>query len=148
MIDFEINNKVKFQPNLKLIKKIVQTFGEGHKKSDNKYFSLAFIGQSEMRKLNNNYRGKDRSTDVLSFAPRDIQVDWPAEADDLGEILICISVARTQAKEYGWDLDYEICRLLIHGLAHLAGFEHENVEAKLIKKMEIFESKILEKALS
>lgn len=145
MIEFEINSKIKFNPDLKLIKKTVNTFAENYKRSNGKYFSLAFIGPAEMKQLNFKYRGKDRQTDVLSFAPRDAQGDWPSDPFDFGEIIICVAVARAQAKEYGWEVNYEICRLLIHGLAHLAGFEHENVDEKTIKKMENFERKILEK---
>jgi probable rRNA maturation factor len=145
MIDFDINSKIKFTPDLRLIKKIVATFNESYKRADGKYFSLAFIGSAEMKRLNFQYRGKDRATDVLSFAPRDSQGDWPSDATDFGEIIICVPVARAQAKEYGWNIHYEISRLLIHGLSHLAGFEHENVDEKTIKKMENFERKILEK---
>lgn len=146
MITFEINNKTKFQPDLKAIKKTVKIFSQNYRRADGKYFSLALIGQAEMKKFNCYYRGKDLPTDVLSFAPRDSQDDWPIDQNDLGEILICLPVARAQAKKYNWETDYEISRLLIHGLAHLVGFEHEAVPEAVIKKMENFEKRILNQA--
>ncbi len=68
------------------------------------------------------------------------------ESDDsLGEILICPQRASRQAREYGWSFDFELARLLIHGLAHLLGYDHEDVSAKKAKEMELFEAKVLDR---
>ena len=69
-----------------------------------------------IRKLNRQYRGKDRATDVLSF---------PFGDDDLlGEIYISLQRAKVQAKRYGLTYDGELKRLLVHGLLHLMGYDH------------------------
>lgn len=147
MINFEINNSTKSKLNRKLIEKTVLAFAlsSGIKKAN---FSLAFVGDKEMQKLNCSYRGKDKVTDVLSFAEE--KDNFILHSDDkseryLGEIIICLAQAKRQAKEYNWTLDKEIVRLLVHGLAHLIGYDHENVSLKKVKEMELFEEKVMNK---
>lgn len=148
MITFEIVTEIKV--NEKLIKDAVKEFDRQAKIKGKKVFSLAFVDGQTIRKWNRAYRGKDKITDVLSFAQRDSDPDeskffGQAEKGELGEILICLSRAKAQAKEYGWSLDQEICRLLVHGLAHLIGYEHENVSKKIEKEMFDFEKRIMDK---
>ncbi|MDR0306577.1 MAG: rRNA maturation RNase YbeY [Chitinispirillales bacterium] len=69
-----------------------------------------------IRKLNRQYRGKDKPTDVLSFEFSD--------QDLLGEIYISLQRAKTQARSYGLTYDEELKRLLVHGLLHLMGYDH------------------------
>jgi probable rRNA maturation factor len=69
-----------------------------------------------IRKLNRQYRGKDRATDVLSFSFGD--------DDLLGEVYISLQRARVQARRYGVSYEDELKRLLIHGLLHLTGYDH------------------------
>jgi probable rRNA maturation factor len=64
---------------------------------------------------------------------------------DLGEILICWPQLRRQAKEYGWSNEIEFARLLVHGLAHLSGYDHENVSKVEARKMTDFEQSVLNK---
>ncbi|MFA6919135.1 MAG: rRNA maturation RNase YbeY [Patescibacteria group bacterium] len=147
MINFEINNSTKSKLNRKLIEKTVSVFAliAGIKKAT---FSLAFVGDKEMQKLNCSYRGKDRVTDVLSFAEeKDGFISQSDERNEkyLGEIIICLAQAKRQAREYDWTLDKEIVRLLVHGLAHLIGYDHENVSLKKAKEMQLFEEKVMKK---
>lgn len=79
--------------------------------------SLAFVPPAEIRRLNAKYRGKNRVTDVLSFNLN--------ESDLLGELLICYPVARRQAKELQHSTRDEVLFLLVHGLLHLFGYDHE-----------------------
>lgn len=79
--------------------------------------SVAFVSEAEIRRLNRQYRGKDKVTDVLSF-----NLD---EGDLLGEILLCYPQARRQAKELRHGVREELLFLLVHGLLHLHGFDHE-----------------------
>lgn len=74
--------------------------------------SVAFVGEREMRRLNRERRGKDRVTDVLSF-------------EGVGEILICYPQARRQARELGHSVRDEVVFLLVHGILHVFGFDHE-----------------------
>jgi len=141
MIDFEINNLTGYRLPRRAIAKTVAVFASQAKLKQKLNLSLAFIPPAQIRKWNMTYRGRDQVTDVLSFT-----ADGEGEfGDSLGEILICPKRAAKQAREYGWSLQQEIIRLLIHGLAHLAGYDHENISPPKAREMEIFEGRILEK---
>ncbi len=92
--------------------------------------SLTFVGDAAMRRLNREHREKDRTTDVLSFpmyepfaAPKKRDARGPEIM--LGDIIISVDVAVRQAAGYEARLDDEIERLLVHGVAHLLGHDHE-----------------------
>lgn len=86
--------------------------------------SVLLTGDRYMRTLNRRYRGKDRTTDVLSFPMRGGRDDrFPSRL--LGDIVISIPAAARQAKEQGGSLRSEIDRLLVHGFLHLLGYAHE-----------------------
>lgn len=88
---------------------------------------LAFIPPAKMQMLNRNFRGKDRVTDVLSFPSIDIPLPKTAqnqEGKHLGDIAICPSYAKSEAKRRGIPLKEELVRLLIHGVLHLKGYDH------------------------
>lgn len=77
---------------------------------------IVFVNEREMRKLNQKFRGKDYSTDVLSFS---------GAQDCLGELILCPQVLRRQAKLHGLTTQLELGYYLIHGLLHLLGYDHE-----------------------
>jgi probable rRNA maturation factor len=86
--------------------------------------SVLLVGDKKMRKLNRTYRSIDRTTDVLSFS----QLEGPisqTETADLGDIVISPAQARRQADEHGVTMDRELALLLVHGLLHLIGYDHE-----------------------
>ncbi len=87
--------------------------------------SLEFVGDGRMRQLNRQYRGKDRPTDVLAFSMR--EANSPATTL-LGDVVISLHTAQRQAADRGWSLEQEIVRLLIHGILHLLGYDHERSE--------------------
>ncbi|MEI6627371.1 MAG: rRNA maturation RNase YbeY [bacterium] len=143
MINFEISQSVKSPVNGNWLKTIVKVFASVLKIKSG-YFSLAFISAEEMRKLNYSYRGKDKVTDVLSFEEfNDIPTDDKQRF--LGEVIICPDQLKKQAKEYGVSIKAETARLLVHGLVHLMGYDHENVSQKEEQKMVTLEQKILVK---
>jgi probable rRNA maturation factor len=83
--------------------------------------SLTLTGDERIRALNREHRAKDRATDVLSFP-----MGEPAGPERLlGDVVISVDTARRQAAEYDAPLQNEIYRLLIHGLLHLLGHDHE-----------------------
>ena len=88
--------------------------------------SVSFVSDDEIRGLNRDYRGKDAVTDVLSFPVGDEFLMGPERP--LGDIVICIDVARRQAEEYGHSLERELAFLVAHGMLHLLGFDHETPE--------------------
>lgn len=84
--------------------------------------SAVLIGNGEMRRLNRQYRKKDYATDVLSFPAAD-QFAGPVRL--LGDVVISVETAARQAQARGRSLDEEMTILLIHGIVHLLGYDHE-----------------------
>jgi rRNA maturation RNase YbeY len=98
--------------------------------------SLLLVSDAEMRKLNRAWRRRDRPTDVLAFAQREGAGGAPAGL--LGDVVISVDTARRQASEHGGTLGTEGERLLIHGLLHLLGYDHERsaAEARRMQRRE------------
>ena len=98
--------------------------------------TIAFVSDKRIRELNRQFRGIDKATDVLSF---------PAEEDlNLGDVAISVETAAVQAKENSLSFDQEIAQLILHGLLHLSGYDHETddgemnrLELKLRRKLDI-----------
>ena len=98
--------------------------------------TIAFVSDKKIRELNRRFRGIDKATDVLSF-PSD-------EPDELGDVAVSVDTAAVQAKENGLKFDEEIAQLILHGLLHLSGYDHETdngemnrLELRLRKKLAI-----------
>jgi len=87
--------------------------------NDESSATIAFVSDKRIRELNRQFRGIDKATDVLSFP-----ADGPDESN-LGDIAISAETAATQAKENGLSFDGEIAQLILHGLLHLSGYDHE-----------------------
>ncbi len=95
-----------------------------------KTVTLVFLDPQKMKKINKQFRSKNKPTDVLSFAP--------VEEESLGEILFCLDVLKKQAKDQGHSLENEFLYMLIHGVLHLLGYDHElsMAEEKLMFKIQ------------
>jgi len=91
--------------------------------------SLVLVGDAKMKALNKKYLDRDRVTDVLSF-------------EGLNEIFICVPEAARHSKLLKTSLNSELTRLLVHGIVHLKGHEHEGLKQEA-KRMEKIENKIL-----
>ena len=102
--------------------------------------SVYITNDEEIRELNKTYRGKDKPTDVLSFPLNETFDGYRI----LGDIVISQDTAERQAKELGHSLKEEVQRLLIHGLVHLLGYDHEK-GGEEEKKFSKLEKKILSK---
>lgn len=91
--------------------------------SDGRPFSIAFIDDERMRSLNEQFRGKASTTDVLSFpnGPDDFELTTVP----LGDIAISAQQAAKQAADNDLSLETEIKQLILHGLLHLCGYDHE-----------------------
>lgn len=87
--------------------------------------TVVFVSDGAIRKLNGQFRGKDYATDVLSFAAQHEEFE-KERTSDLGEIVISLDRAAAQAKENGLTLANEVEQLILHGLLHLCGYDHEN----------------------
>lgn len=78
--------------------------------------NVVITGRTPMKAMNSQFRGKDTATDVLSF---------PLDEKPIGEIWLCPAVINENAKFYDQPLKHELLRVLIHGILHLAGFDHQ-----------------------
>lgn len=100
--------------------------------------SIRFTGDAVMRRLNTTYRGKQKTTDILSFT-------YVHTKDQLqGDLVISLPQARRQAVSLGHSVDEEILFLLVHGFLHLCGYNHER-NKKEKKEMFSLQSKILKR---
>lgn len=86
--------------------------------------AVSLVGDAEIQALNRDYRGKDRPTDVLAFALRDGE-PAPGAGALLGDVVISLDTAARQAAERDVPLGDEVRVLLIHGILHLLGYDHE-----------------------
>ncbi|MBN8542236.1 MAG: rRNA maturation RNase YbeY [Deltaproteobacteria bacterium] len=84
---------------------------------DASHISLVFVSAKEIKQLNKVYRRKSRATDVLSFAP--------TEPGSLGELVFSLSVLKEQAAEHDLTLNMELGYMVLHGILHLLGLDHE-----------------------
>jgi len=105
--------------------------------------TVAFISDRAMRELNRMWRGQRTTTDVLSFLAEQAEFE-KAAGSTLGDIVISIEQAARQAKEHGLSCENEIAQLIVHGLLHLSGYDHETdhgemnrLELKLRKRLGI-----------
>lgn len=98
---------------------------------DNYEISLSFVSESEIRKLNSDYRDKDSVTDVLSFPLDD---DFAIQTNLLGDIIICCKRAIEQAKEYNHSIKREIVYLVVHSMFHLLGYDHIDESDRIIMR--------------
>ena len=117
---------------------------------------IVFVDGDEIRRLNNDNRGIDRVTDVLSFPALDEikglplkKQDFPCDIDEngnlfIGSIVVCCDRAKEQAQEYGHSYNRELHYLLVHGVMHCLGYDHETDEdrAQMREKEELVLNKM------
>ena len=105
--------------------------------------SLLFADNAEVHGLNREWRGKDKPTNVLSFPmlARDELLALPPEGPPelLGDLALALETCAREAAEKGISLDHHVAHLIIHGLLHLAGYDHElsTEDARTMEKLEI-----------
>ncbi|MDI6882959.1 MAG: rRNA maturation RNase YbeY [Patescibacteria group bacterium] len=145
----EINNLTKVEIDQNFLKKLAQKVLKIEKKEGN--LSFVFLGQGRMRKLNKKYLGKNRVTDVLAFPALKVpferfKIGEIKKTKDLGEVVICLREVKKNAKRFtpleitgtgkkhkesksltgfNFSFEKELARVLIHGILHLLGYEHE-----------------------
>ena len=129
-----------------LVEKVVQKALEVEVEGDYEV-SISFVDNHEIQELNKQYRNKDAATDVLSFPLmefEDTEEDYENEEEYvqedrlLGDIVISLEKAQEQATEYGHSFERELAFLLVHGVLHLLGMDHENEqqEKEMLQKQE------------
>ena len=120
-IDIEkpLNNK---------LNKIVSTILDQEKMSDC-VINLRLLNDKQMKKLNMQFRQKDKTTNVLSFPNDDISVK---QTKNIGDIAISVEYVKAEAKKEGKTFDDHIIHMLAHGVYHILGYDHENNENAMI----------------
>ena len=110
---------------------------------DSRNATIVFVSDDAIRKLNRRFRGKSLATDVLSF-PAGAESFEEENGSHLGDVVISVERAAAQAKENGLSFAGEVEQLILHGLLHLCGYDHESdhgkmnrLELKLRRKLEI-----------
>jgi len=92
--------------------------------------TVAFVSDRAMRALNRRWRGQRGTTDVLSFPAGQSDFEEATEAT-MGDVVISAEQAARQAAEHGLSLDNEIAQLILHGLLHLCGYNHETDDGEM-----------------
>ena len=118
-IEKSLNNK---------LNKIVSTILNQEKMSDC-VINLRLLNDKEMKKLNMQFRQKDKTTNVLSFPNDDISV---TQTKNIGDIAISVEYVKAEAKKEGKTFDDHIIHMLAHGVYHILGYDHENNENAVI----------------
>lgn len=113
-----------------VVRGLNKTKVRNQKRLKDKSLTLVFLDPLPMKKINKQFRGKNKPTDVLSFAS--------IESGSLGEILFCLDVLKKQATQQGHSVEREFLYMLIHGVLHLLGYDHElsPKEEKLMFKIQ------------
>jgi probable rRNA maturation factor len=109
--------------------------------------TVCFVDDREIARLNRRFRGKPKPTDVLSFLANGTSASdslRPTDASFLGDIAISPQAARRNAKLFGRTFDEEVRILILHGVLHLVGYDHEvdngemeRIEMRLRKKLKL-----------
>lgn len=123
------------QRKIKLETSDYQTFAETAVDAINeargKELSIAFVSDRKIKELNKIFRDKNKVTDVLSFPYEPDQYDYLETENFLGDIIISLEQAKRQALENNLTLKIEIKQLILHGILHLCGYDHETDEGEM-----------------
>lgn len=121
-----------------------------HQQVADKEITIRIVDEAEIQQLNQQYRGKDKTTNVLSFPFEMPELILPdgAQVDDaishfLGDIVICAQVVTQQAKQQNKLLNHHWTHMLVHGTLHLLGYDH--IDEQEAEEMEGIEIAILQK---
>jgi probable rRNA maturation factor len=126
------------------IREIIKNIIQYLKVDEKTEISILFTDDKFIKSLNKKYRGINKSTDVLTFNLEEGDLKFP-EVDKnklLGDIVVSVETAQRQANNLNHNLEKELMILLIHGLLHLIGYDHE--EARDNKIMQVKENEILD----
>ena len=98
--------------------------------------NLKIVGNAEMQQLNKEFRNKDRATNVLSFTNDDLSKDV---TKNIGDIAISYDFVKQEAKDHGKSFSDHVIHMLVHGIYHILGYDHENdISAEVMESKEIY----------
>lgn len=147
----ELVNLIKKAASAVILQELEDETAEGHME-----ISLNMVSREEIRRINSEYRGIDKETDVLSFPQYNDAEEIAEEISGikdksnlenqillLGDVVICYEVAVSQSQEYGNSIEREIIYLFVHSMLHLFGYDHMEEDEK--REMRIREESVMEK---
>jgi probable rRNA maturation factor len=127
-----INNQRKVRLDRRIFLEFTESALRRIAEAEKKNVAVAFVSDRKMRELNNEFRAKDKTTDVLSFPFEADEFD--VDRDFLGDIVISLEQAARQAAENDLDLDTEVKQLILHGILHLCGYDHETDDGEMNRR--------------
>ncbi|MBI4744008.1 MAG: rRNA maturation RNase YbeY [Actinobacteria bacterium] len=121
-----------------LLEKLAKFILVSEKVDDSAELSIVFTDEGEIKELNSRYGGVDKATDVLSFSMLE-DSDKLINPDKefpllLGDVVICPAVAEKYAAQSNTPVDKELCLLLVHGVLHLLGYDHQTEAEEIVMK--------------
>lgn len=120
-----VNNQRKIRLKCDVYQNFVDILRASVSAANQATFTVAFVSDRKMKELNSFFRGKKSTTDVLSFPYQADEFEAAGGSDFLGDIVVSVEQAQKQAAENGLTLEGEIKQLILHGLLHLCGYDHE-----------------------
>ncbi len=141
------NNQASYEIDMQKLRQVAQFLLTALQCEERCEVSIALVHDDAIHLLNRQYRGIDRPTDVLSFALQEADMlvpfvrDFAEQPFVLGDVIISTDTARRQADERGHLVEKELWVLLIHGMLHLLGYDHETDEDA--EEMEALERRLL-----
>ena len=139
-MDFIDDHNVINQDTKEQIESLLKFAAKKEEIEEEAELSISFVDESEIQAINRDYRDKDKVTDVISFSleedePEIEGLDMPRI---LGDIIICLEVAKEQAESYNHSLSRELGFLALHGFLHLLGYDHmtESEEKEMFSRQD------------
>lgn len=132
--------------NVFFFKNILETAAQELKIKGRMGVSVNLVGEAKIKELNKKYRNKNKLTDVISFPINEKSEIYNPKfiIQDIGDIFICLSIAKNEAKRENIEIEYKLAQLTVHGFFHLLGYDHEKSEEDADKVFSL-EKKILSK---
>tara|TARA_B100000767_G_C19762273_1_gene535767 strand:+ start:1809 stop:2258 length:450 start_codon:yes stop_codon:yes gene_type:complete len=134
-LDVFIDDEFPIPEDLITILKAAADLTLNEESASNSIVNLRILGDSEMQQLNKEFRNKDKTTNVLSFTNNDISKEV---TKNIGDIAISYDYVLCEAKENGKSFSDHIIHMLVHGIYHILGYDHEDdASAKIMESKEI-----------
>lgn len=130
-MQYQINDEFGYSEDYDYLDSLIERVLTREKATDS-VFSIIFVDNEKIHELNKQFRGVDRPTDVISFALEDAEEEFLSTIRVLGDIYISIPKMQEQAKEYGHSEKRELAFLVVHGLLHLLGYDHQTEEEEKV----------------
>lgn len=129
-MEIQISNRQQLRADLELLRNLAKCVLESEGIKEPLQLSITLVDLKEIQDLNLKYRAVNHPTDVLAFPLTEASPGEKGTPQILGEVVISPEAAREQASEYGQDYLDELCLLLVHGILHLLGYNHQEDKEK------------------